>query len=370
MKFVAERDAFLKVLNHVTGVVDKKGVIPILRNVLLNASPDGLHVTATDLDIEIIDSIPAMVETGGRTTLPAAMLHDILKRLPPGSQVKVSASESMRTSVVSGDARYQVAGLPAQDFPVMTWPESGVHIFDVAGADMRSLIDKSKIAISTEETRYYLNGIYFHAPSGANRLRSVATNGHVLMRSDIALPDGAAGMPHVIVPRKAVLELRRLIDSYSEYVTVRVTDTKIRFEFGETNLTSKLIDGTFPDYDRVIPPRGQNTMNVGRKALIDAIDRVAFVGENRSPVGLGLKRGEPLELSCRHPDHGDAADKLTASYDGSPIEVGFNPTYMRNILSSLNAENATFYLADAGSPALIEGEGDAETLGVVMPMRL
>ncbi|MFQ6019088.1 MAG: DNA polymerase III subunit beta, partial [Kiloniellaceae bacterium] len=251
MKLTIERAALLRSLAHVQSVVERRTTIPILSNVLLESEEGWLRLTATDMDIAIIDRAEAEVGQAGAVTVPAHTLYDIVRKLPEGSQVELDgASEADRLVLCAGRSRFTLQTLPKEDFPVMAEGELS-HRFEMPAADLRTLIDRTRFAISTEETRYYLNGIYLHTAEneGVAVLRAVATDGHRLARAEMPLPEGAAGMPGVIVPRKTVGELRKLLEEASEPISVALSDTKIRFDCQGAVLTSKLIDGTFPEYE-------------------------------------------------------------------------------------------------------------------------
>lgn len=375
MKITVERGAFLKSLNHVQSVVERRNTIPILSNVLIDAQKDRLSLIATDLDVEIVDALAADVTKPGAITVSAHTLYDIVRKLPEGAQVQLDgASGDGRVSLVAGRLKAQLASLPREDFPAMS---SGAlpHRFALPAADLRRLIDKTRFAISTEETRYYLNGIYIHAHKAKDQslFRAVATDGHRLARFEMALPEGAAGMPGVIVPRKTVNELRKLIDGLDETVDVAVSDTKIKFTFGSTVLTSKLIDGTFPDYQRVIPTGNDKILDVNAADLAEAVDRVATISAEKSrAVKLNLER-KRISLSVVNPDAGSASEELPVDYADESLEIGFNARYLLDILGQLDGSEAKFLLSDAGSPTVVRdsGEGaDLSTLYVIMPMRV
>ena len=255
MKLTIERAALLRALGHVQSVVERRNTIPILSNVLLRAEDGKLALSATDMDLEVVASVAAQSARKGATTAPAHTLYDIIRKLREGAQVELDAGADKGSMTLrSGRSTFTLACLPPEDYPLMAGGELP-HNFMLAAADLRRLIDRTRFAISTEETRYYLNGIYLHAAKSneVQMMRAVATDGHRLARMEIPLPEGAAGMPGVIVPRKTVTELRKLLEELDQDVAIALSDTKIRFGFGATVLTSKLIDGTFPDYDRVIP---------------------------------------------------------------------------------------------------------------------
>ncbi|BCW86880.1 Beta sliding clamp [Alphaproteobacteria bacterium SO-S41] len=375
MKITLERSALLKSLNHVQSVVERRNTIPILSNVLLDASKGSLSLTATDLDIEIVESLAADVTRPGATTASAHMLYDIVRKLPDGAQVQIELlPDSGRITLSAGRSRFQLGALPREDFPAMT-AGSLPHSFSVPAADLKRLIDKTRFAISNEETRYYLNGIYLHAAKSkdAVTLRAVATDGHRLARFDLAAPAGAEAMPGVIVPRKTVQEVRKLIDDATGEVEIAVSDTKIRFAFGDAVVTSKLIDGTFPDYQRVIPTGNDKPLFVDRGAFQEAVDRVSTVASDRTrAVKLTIEEGK-LTLNVVNPEQGSASEELVADFSGDGFDIGFNARYLMDIAAALNGDQAQFLFADAGSPTIVRDAGekaDAATLYVIMPMRV
>ena len=377
MKLTIERAALLKALGHVQSVVERRTTIPILSNVLLRAEVAGrLSLSATDMDLEIVERVPARVEREGRTTVPAHTLYDIVRKLREGAQVELETSGERNEMVLrSGRSTFTLACLPPEDYPVMSAGELAHH-FTLSAAELRMLIDRTRFAISTEETRYYLNGIYLHATKSNEVpvVRAVATDGHRLARVEMTAPEGAAGMPGIIVPRKTVLELRKLVEEGEDEVQVALGETKIRCAIGEAALTSKLIDGTFPDYDRVIPVNNDKILDVECKEFADAVDRVSTISTERSrAVKLALDRGN-LVVSATSPENGTAVEELEVRYQNSAIEIGFNSRYLLDITEQIEGEYVQFQMADAGSPTIVrdaasEANG-ANALYVLMPMRV
>jgi DNA polymerase III subunit beta len=377
MKLTIERAALLKALGHVQSVVERRTTIPILSNVLLRAEVAGrLSLSATDMDLEIVERVPARVEREGRTTVPAHTLYDIVRKLREGAQVELETSGERNEMVLrSGRSTFTLACLPPEDYPVMSAGELP-HQFTLSAVELRMLIDRTRFAISTEETRYYLNGIYLHATKSNEVpvVRAVATDGHRLARVEMTAPEGAAGMPGIIVPRKTVLELRKLVEEGEDEVQVALGETKIRCAIGEAALTSKLIDGTFPDYDRVIPVNNDKILDVECKEFADAVDRVSTISTERSrAVKLALDRGN-LVVSATSPENGTAVEELEVRYQNSPIEIGFNSRYLLDITEQIEGEYVQFQMADAGSPTIVrdaapEANG-ANALYVLMPMRV
>ncbi len=371
MKITIERATLLSALGHVQNVVERRNTIPILSNVLLVANGSDLSLTATDLDLTIIETVGADVSQGGATTTAAHTLHDIVRKLPDGAQIELTLGDQSRLTVVAGRSSFALPCLPKEDFPVLA-EDTLPHSFSIAADELKRLIDKSRFAISTEETRYYLNGIYLHAAEadGVPMLRAVATDGHRLAQVDCPLPDGAASMPGVIVPRKAVIEVRRLLDQVDGSVEVSLSETKIRFAFGKSVLTTKLIDGTFPDYQRVIPSGNDKILEVDRRQFAEAVDRVSTISTEKSrSIKLTLEK-DKLHLSANSPDSGSADEELVVNYPGEDIEVGFNSRYLLDIASQIDGDSARLDLADAVSPTILRDVADERALYVLMPMRV
>jgi DNA polymerase-3 subunit beta len=372
MKVTVERAELLKSLGHVHRVVERRNTIPILANVLVRAEKSALNLKATDLDLEVIETISAEVAPAGSTTVPAHMFYEIVRKLPEGSQVVLETSgDRAMLAIRAGRSRFTLQTLPESDFPDLAAGEM-THKFTLAAADLKRLIDKTQFAISTEETRYYLNGIYLHTVgSGPSMtLRAVATDGHRLAQAEIPAPSGAAGMPGIIVPRKTVVEVQRLMEDSEAEVTVELSTSKIRFSIGEVVLTSKLIDGTFPDYVRVIPAGNDKELVVDKKDFEAAVDRVSTVSSERGrAVKLSLSDGK-LMLSVTNPDSGSATEELEVEYNADPIDIGFNSRYLLDIAAQLDGEVAVLKLADPGSPTLIQDKDAKGALYVLMPMRV
>jgi len=372
MKISIERAVLLKAVSQAQSVVERRNTIPILANVLIEAEGDTVQFRATDLDIEVVDKANAMVERAGATTVAATTLHEIVRKLPDGALVTLTDdSAAGRLTVEAGRSNFSLATLPREDFPVMASSEYSSN-FSAAAPALRRLFDKSKFAISTEETRYYLNGVYMHVADGdgGKALRAVATDGHRLARIDTDLPDGASYMPGVIVPRKTVGELRKLLDDDDMEIAVSVSETKVRFATPNITLTSKVIDGTFPDYTRVIPQGNTRKLEVDAAEFAKAVDRVATVSSERSrAVKLQLDE-DRLVLSVNSPDSGAAEEELVVAYNDERLEIGFNAKYLLEIASQVDRENAVFMFNSAGDPTLMREGRDTSAVYVVMPMRV
>src|ERR1043165_8650986 len=321
MKATIERATLLKSLGHVQSVVERRNTIPILSNVLIEARDDGsLRLMATDLDLEVDESVPANVTQPGATTVSAHTLFDIVRKLPEGSQVEIAASEG-KMQIVAGRSRFNLSTLPRDDFPVIAEGELPTK-FELPAATLRQIIEKTRFAISSEETRYYLMGIFLHVID--DQLRAAATDGHRLARITVPKPDGADGMPDVIIPRKAGAELDRLLEELEGTVEISLSPTKVRFGLGSAVLTSKLIDGTFPDYNRVIPTANDKLLKLDPKSFSAGVDRVSTIASEKTrAVKMAVDR-DKVTLSVTSPENGVATEEVPADYGADGLEIGFN----------------------------------------------
>ena len=377
MKATIERATLLKGLSHVQSVVERRNTIPILSNVLIEAVANeggggALRLMATDLDLQINESVAAAVDQAGATTISAHTLFDIARKLPEGSQVQLVAAEG-RMSIVAGRARFSLGTLPRDDFPVIAEGELPTQ-FGLPAETLKQIIDKTRFAISTEETRYYLNGIFLHvADEGGTSgpvLKAAATDGHRLARVTMPRPEGAEAMPDVIIPRKCIAELRKLLDEVDGSVGVSLSPTKIRFDLGNAILTSKLIDGTFPDYSRVIPTGNDKILKLDPRSFEEGVDRVSTIAtEKTRAVKMALDR-DKITLSVTSPENGTAAEEVPGDYSAAGFEIGFNSRYLLDILGQIDGDVVEVHLADAAAPTLIRENDKASALYVLMPMRV
>ena len=374
MKATIERATLLRCLSHVQSVVERRNTIPILSNVLIDASDGGsVKVMATDLDLQVVETMTAAsVESAGAITVSAHLLFDIARKLPEGSQVSIETAEN-RMEIKAGRSRFKLPTLPRDDFPVIVEGDLPTS-FELPAKTIAEMIDRTRFAISTEETRYYLNGIFLHVTDDdAPVLKAAATDGHRLARFTLDRPEGAEGMPDVIVPRKAVAELRKLLEEADGNVLIDLSASKIRFTLsgeGGVVLTSKLIDGTFPDYSRVIPTGNDKLLTVDPKIFFQGVDRVATIAtEKTRAVKMGLDT-DKVTLSVTSPDNGTATEELAAQYKSDGFEIGFNANYLKDILDQIDSETVELHLADAGAPTLIRKDDSSPALYVLMPMRV
>ncbi|HET6537242.1 MAG TPA: DNA polymerase III subunit beta [Sphingopyxis sp.] len=371
MKATIERANLLKSLGHVQSVVERRNTIPILSNVLIEADASGqLKLMATDLDLQVVETVAAKVETAGTTTVSAHTLFEIARKLPEGAEVSLVAADG-KMQVKAGRSNFNLPTLPRDDFPVIAEGDLPTS-FELPVAELIQIIDKTRFAISTEETRYYLNGIFLHAveDNSGPVLKAAATDGHRLARYTVTRPEGATDMPDVIVPRKCVQEIRKLLDEAEGNVAISLSATKIRFQLGHAVLTSKLIDGTFPDYSRVIPTANDRLLRVDPKNLFKGVDRVSTIASEKTrAVKVGLDK-DRITLSVTSPENGTAAEEIPAAYDNEAMEIGFNARYLSDILAQIDGDSVELHLADANAPTLIRESEKSPALYVLMPMRV
>jgi len=372
MKIVMERNHLLKALGRVQKVVEMRNTYPILSNVLIRTVDDAIEMRATDLDIEITERVPASIQDPGVITVPAHKFYEIIRKFSDGAEIRIEDGANDNLTLISGRSRFNLPTLSADSFPDL---KSGTFVssFTVATATFLELIERTGFAASTEETRYYLNGIYLHTlDAGAGQvLRAVATDGHRLARMDVEAPEGSIGMPGIIIPRKTVAELRRLLDGATGDVQIEVSDTKIRVQIGDAVMLSKLIQGTFPDYERVTPKYNEKQLDVDRLEFATAVDRVSTIATDRGGKSVRLAYSEGvLELSVSNPDHGEAREEMPASFTENTFSIGFNARYLLDIIAQIKTDTAVFMLNDANSPSIIQESGDGKVLYVLMPMRV
>ena len=370
MKFTIERANLLKTLSHVQSIVEKRNTIPVLSNVRIEALGDGISFKATDMDTEITEITDAKIAETGATTAPAHMLYDIVRKLSDGSQVELTfPDEKGQLTISSGRSKFSLSTIGVEDFPVISGDKLPTS-FVMAKDELKDVIDRTQFA--TEETRYYLNGLYIHAKKeGASSvLRVVATDGHRLACVETPLPQGAEDLKGVIIPRKTITEIRKLLDDNSvENVTVEISENKVRFSFADVTLTSKLIDGTYPDYERVIPTDNDKNLELNVKELASAVDRVSVVAERTRAIKV-ITNTNKVTIITSSPDLGSASEDLEAKYENESLEIGYNFRYLLDILSEIKGESVRISFADGSSPSVIHDTSDANAIYVLMPMRV
>jgi DNA polymerase-3 subunit beta len=365
MKFNASRETILKPLQTVVGVVERRQTMPILSNVLLSVQGTKLSVTATDLEVEMVAETEIEVGTGGDVTVPGRKLHDICRALPEGSKLEVVLSGD-RLTVKAGRSRFTLSTLRAADFPVVD-EIAQQQSLRVPSTDLRYLIDKTHFSMAQQDVRYYLNGLLLETDQ--KRLRAVATDGHRLALAEIGLAVAAARNEQLIVPRKGVLELRRLLDGDGE-VELLLGKNHLQARLDGIRLTSKLIDGRFPEYGRVIPAEPSNVMTADRNLLRQALQRTAILSnEKYRGVRLELSQNNVI-LQANNPEQEEAVETLEVGYAGADMEIGFNVNYLLDALGAVDAEQVELGVSDSNSSCLIKGPGQEDTKFVVMPMRL
>ncbi len=366
MKTTIKRENLLTPLQQVIGAVERRQTLPILGNVLLKSSGGDLWVTATDLEIEMVARIDVDEAEEFQTTLPARKLLDICKALPSAATIKFSVDEN-RVLLASARSRFTLASLPAKDFPGLDEIETQ-QSFSIPQNLLKTLFDKTSFAMAQQDVRYYLNGILMEISAG--KIKLVATDGHRLALSEISIDTNVGEDRQIIIPRKAVLELSRLLEAVDNPVTCVLSQNHLRVETNSLLFTTKLIDGKFPDYQRVIPVDGNKTMEVDREILKQAMSRIAILSnEKYRGIRLTLSSGN-LSIQANNPDQEEAEEELQVDYNEADVEIGFNVTYLIDVLNVLNSEKVQVKLKDSNSSAIISDSKDDSSLYVVMPMRL
>lgn len=367
MKITVEQAVLLKALGHTQSIVERRQTIPILANVLIETIPGGVLLKATDNELEIAEELPATIEEAGAVTVPAHKLYDIVRRLPDGSEIGMAFSEeNNQVAIVSGRSKFALSCIAPEGFPSMA-REDAPFTFNLESAELQNLINKTGFAVSLEETRYNLNGIFLHEKKDA--LIAVATDGHRLACAKTALPKGAKGIPGVIVPRKTIGEVSKLVTEYADKVQISLSANQIRFKMGKMELSSRLIDGTYPDYEKVIPSNNDKVLEADAKALADVIERVSVVSEKSRGIKLTIT-DKLLQVSAAAADEGSAEDELDISYKGDDMEIGFNYRYLLDILAQIKGPTVGIRFEDGTTAVILQDTSDASSLYVLMPMRV
>lgn len=370
LALTVERAVLLKSLSHVQSVVEKRNTIAVLSNILLEAEGGNIKLTATDMDISITDNLPADISQEGAITVSAHLLYDIVRKLPDGAQVELRA-EGSKIQINAGKSKFSLPTLAASEFPKIDSGELSHH-FTLVPEELVALIEKTRFAISQEETRYYLNGIYFHISDDGNEpvISAVATDGHKLAKIDVTAPAEAKTMPGVIIPRKTVQELKKLLENAEEEVQISLSDKKIKFSCGPTTLISKLIDGTYPDYQKVIPANNQQVLKVNTSELTRTIDRVAVVSSEKTHAIRFALSDNKITVSATNEESSEAIEELACEYQGQAISAGYNARYMLDMLGSIEGKELTFSYASGDDPIIIRDSEGPSAVYVIMPLHL
>ena len=375
MQFKINSSDLLKALSHIHGIVEVRHTLPILSNIILNAKDNELTLSSTNLDIYCADKIKSEVSIAGEISVSAVTFFEIVKRLPPGSEVVMTMEEGENEiKLKCGRSKFNLSTLKTDDFPIISDNDLSTN-FVLSADELIRIIDKTKFAVSNEETRYYLNGIFLHKAdrNSIQFLRAVATDGHRLAQYDIPLPQGAEDLTGIIIPKKTIFELRKVLDDANGDVSISLNENKIKFNFNDLKIISKVIDGTFPDYTKVIPQNNNKNFKTNNNELKNAIDRVSAVAANEESKSKAIKlslENNKLNLSVESQSKGSANEIIDISYDGDKVDIGFNSKYIIDICNEVDGEEVDISLLDSVSPAIILDKTDENLFFVLMPMRI
>ena len=374
MKLTIAKIDFVKSLASVENIVEGKTTIPILSNVLLEAKQGRLCLSATDMDMMISDKVKVKnIDIEGSTSVPAHILYNVIKELNEDKPIELSYDESNKKLHLSSfKSKFTFSCLPKDEFPILSTENYKIS-FLLSSNVLKEMIDQTYFAISSEESRYYLNGIFFHTVKLNNKffLRSIATDGHRLAQSQTIAPTAANNIFNTIIPKKLIFELRKLIDDVETDIKIDLTERKIRFSFNETIIVSKLIDGKFPDYEKVIPKDTKNSFSIDRKSFLESINRISTISSDKSKaIKLNLNKNK-LTISANNLEEGGSGiEEIEISYNGPSLDIGFNGSYLKEIINQLNSKEITILFSDSTAPTIIKDESKSETLYVLMPMRV
>ena len=375
MDFKVNSSDLLKALSHIHGIVEVRHTLPILSNIIITAKDNNLTLSSTNLDIFCSDKLNAEVLSSGEISVSAVTFYEIIKRLPNGSEIQATFDDESSSLILKcGRSKFNLTTMQTEDFPTISDSDLTTK-FILSASELIRMIDKTKFAISNEETRYYLNGIFLHKTqkNSIDMLRAVATDGHRLAQYDIPLPQGAEEMTGLIIPKKTILELRRILDDASGDINIQLNENKIKFSFSELNIISKVIDGTFPDYTKVIPQNNDKTFTTNNAELKSAVDRVSAVAINEETKSKAIKlsiESNKLLLSVDSSSKGSANEEIDLDYNKERVEIGFNSRYLVDICNEIDGEEVSINLLDSISPAIILDKSDENLFFVLMPMRI
>ena len=375
MEFKINSTDLLKALSHIHGIVEVRHTLPILSNIILEAKDDKLILSSTNLDIYCSDKIKAEVLQSGEVSVSAVTFFEIIKRLPSGSEVLMIMKEGENEiRLTCGRSKFNLSTLKTDDFPIISDSDLSTN-FVLSADELIRIIDKTKFAVSNEETRYYLNGIFLHKAerNSIQFLRAVATDGHRLAQYDIPLTQGAEDITGIIIPKKTIYELRKVLDDANGDVSVSLNENKIKFSFNDLKVVSKVIDGTFPDYTKVIPQKNDKNFKTNNGDLKTAIDRVSAVAANEESKSKAIKfciENNSLSLSVESQSKGSANEMIDVNYSGDKVDIGFNSKYIIDICNEVDGDEISISLSDSISPAIILDKTDENLFFVLMPMRI
>ena len=371
MKFKIKQSSFFKTLSHLQGIVDKKNSLPILSNILIEAKSNQLILSSTDMDISIIERVDCDVLEGGATTINSQILYDIVRKINDNSEIEIISNNGKLLTLRADGSRFSLASLPKEDYPIIDQDNSGINI-KINSRILFKLIDKTKFAISNEETRYFLNGLYFNVTNENNKniVTLVGTDGHRLAKFSHYIDENIDQVSGVIIPKKTIYELSKLLSENEIDVLISISSNKIVFNIGEIIFISKLIDGSFPDYKRVIPKDNSNILKIKREELLSAVDRVSTIANEKSPVIKFKLLNNILNLNTVNNESSTASEDLGINYDGDDIEIGFNSKYIMDIVNNLEDEEISINLKDNTSPIIALENSNTDLIYVLMPMRV
>ena len=371
MEFTINRDVFLKSLGHANGIIEKKTTLPILSNILIEAKESKIKITATDLDIIYFEEItPREIKKEGSTTTSASILYDILRKLQSNANVELTLLTSNKLKLVSGNSKFNLLCIPSDNFP-LSEEDNNQKSFEISSQKLLKLLEKTKISISNDETRHYLNGIFLHKTKLENKsfLSGVATDSHRLSFSSIEV-DSNIQIESIILPKKTIFQLIYLLEQSNKPIKISNNKSKIKFEMDSSVLISKVIDGRFPDYNKVIPKGNDKTLEIKLSEFKNSIERVTTVSTDRKE---GLKMfisKDAVQLSVNNPNSGEGVEKINAKFNSDDLNISFNSRYLTDIASQIENESIIIYLKDPGSPVLIMDLLDKNSFHVVMPMKI
>ncbi len=371
MKFQISKNKIYKSLSHLQGIVDKKNSLPILSNILIEAKNSSLILSSTDMDISIVEKIDCNVLEEGSTTINSQILYDIVRKLDETSEIEIISNNGKILTLRANGSRFSLQCLPKEDFPIIDQQNDGIKI-KINSKILFKLIDKTKFAISNEETRYFLNGLYFNIYKENNKtnVTLVGTDGHRLSKFTYEIDQNIDQVTGVIIPRKTINELSKLLSEIDEEIEIIISSSKIIFYIQNLVFVSKLIDGTFPDYKRVIPSGNNNILEINRDKLYSAVDRVSTVANEKSPVIKFKLIKNYINLNTINNDNSTATEDINLNYDGDDFEIGFNSKYILDIVNNLEDEEITLKFKDGSSPIIAQEKSNPNLIYVLMPMRV